>query len=722
MDQNKTINTECREFRILGLNCIDCAGKIEHAVSKLKWVKDVKVHFSTSLLNITTENCTKGMDCMEAEIEKKIAGMGFGIDKSRKAATTFNANKKKLFNGNFILTLTIASGLSILAGLVASSFGTIFIFKTVDIPIAFYLLTICTGGYYIGRRGVASILNMRLDINFLMCIAVVGAACIGEWLEGATVIFLFLLAQLLETYTLDKARNAIRSLMELSPKEALVKENGGERKVSVDSVKIGDVILVKPGERIPLDGKVVSGISTVNQSPVTGESISIEKSTGDEVYAGTINENGSIDIEVTHISKESTLAKIIHLIEDAQSRKAPFQNFVDNFARYYTPIVMLLAILVASVPPLVFHESFSAWFYRALVLLVISCPCALVISTPVSLIAGITNAAKNGILFKGGVYLEHIGNLKAVAFDKTGTLTKGTPVVTDIIALNRQTEDDILRIAASIETRSEHSIANALLKKAKEKNITLIKSSAFQAITGKGAVMEIDNTKHYIGNVKLFRELDFPLSNVDDKLSDLQNEGKTTLLIGADNTVFGIIAVADEVRNESAQTISELNNKGINKIVMLTGDYKKTAEAISGKLNIGEVLSELSPEDKVDAIKSLINKHGRTCMVGDGINDAPALTAATVGIAMGKSGADIALESADVTIMSDDLSKLPIAIELGRQTMRVIKQNICIAILLKVIFLALTVPGITTLWMAVGADMGASLIVIMNSLRLLRNG
>ncbi|MGR3320111.1 MAG: heavy metal translocating P-type ATPase [Candidatus Anammoxibacter sp.] len=725
MEQNKTINSELREFYefpISGLNCVDCAWKIEHAVSKLKWVKDAKVYFSTSLLKITTKDGTKDMHCMEEEIEKEITGMGFGIDKGRMAAITFNTNKKKLVKWSSLFVLTAASGLSILAGLIASTFGSFVIFKTIDIPIAFYLLTIGTGGYYIGRRGLSSILNLRLDINFLMCIAVVGAACIGEWLEGATVIFLFLVAQLLETYTLDKARNAIRSLMELSPKEALVKDKDGERKAPVDTVKIGDIILVRPGERIPLDGKVVDGTSTVNQSSITGESISIEKSTGDEVYAGTINENGALDIKVTHISNESTLAKIIHLIEDAQSQKAPFQSFVDNFAKYYTPIVMLLAVLVASIPPFIFHESFSAWFYRALVLLVISCPCALVISTPVSLIAGITNAARNGILFKGGVYLEHIGSLKAIAFDKTGTLTKGTPVVTDIITLSGQNEDDILRIAASIEARSEHSIANAILNEAKEKDITIIEGSNFQAITGKGAVMEIDNIKHYIGNVKLFNELDFSFSNVDDKLSDLQNEGKTTLLIGADKTVFGIIAVADEVRKECRQTITELYDKGINKIVMLTGDYKNTARAISVTLKIDEFLSELSPEDKVNAIKSLIKEHGKTGMVGDGINDAPALTAATVGIAMGKTGTDIALESADVTIMGDDLSRLPIAIELGRQTMRVIKQNIGISIMLKAVFLALIVPGITTLWMAVGADMGASLIVIMNGLRLLRNG
>lgn len=785
MTQMENINPRFREFHISGLNCMDCAWKIENAVSKLKWVKEAKVNFSTSKLKIiTNDDMNNGAD-IEKEIEKEITRIGFGLEMGKSVSITFKTDKiisgqnagkirKKIlslegvrtldiFESNIIkirynpelihaarikgeLTefganecqlnywqakrpfvrekllfgLTISSCLFILAGLAVSSFSSGFIFGTINISIPFYLMAILTGGYYIGRRGLLAVLNLRPDINFLMCVAVIGAACIGEWLEGATVIFLFLLAQLLETYTLDKARNAVRSLMKISPKEALVKGSSGGKKTPVDKVAVGDIILVRPGERIPLDGTVISGCSAVNQSPITGESISIEKSPGDEVYAGTINENGSLDIKVTHLSKESTLARIIHLIEDAQSQKAPFQSFVDNFARYYTPIVILLAFLVALIPPFILHESFIVWFYRALVLLVISCPCALVISTPVSLISGITNAARNGILFKGGIYLEHIGNINVIAFDKTGTLTNGKPVVTDIIPVNSNNEDDVLRLAASIETRSEHSIASAILKNAADKDIALIEGSNFHSFTGKGAVMEINNIKHYIGNVKFFNELGFSLSNIEDTLSELQKNGKTTLILGRDKTALGIIAVADEVRRMCSQTIDELYKKGIKKIVMLTGDYKNTARAISERLNIDEFLSELSPEGKVNAVKSLIEKYGETGMVGDGINDAPALTAATVGVAMGKSGADIALESSDVTIMGDDLSRLPFAIELGRQTIRVIKQNIGISILIKAIFLFLAVPGLTTLWMAVGADMGASLIVIINGLSLLR--
>lgn len=714
MPQSKKDNQKYHEYQISGLSCMDCAWEIEMAVSKLKCVRDAKVNFTRSLLRVLVKNGEKDVDCIEEEIERVITKIGFGLDKGKKENGTFKIIKEKS-----LFFLTIISGIFIVAGLVVSSFNTPYNIGKKELSILFYLITIVIGGYYIGKRGIFAIFNFRLDINFLMCIAVIGAAYIGEWLEGATVIFLFLLAQLLETHTLDKARNAIKALMEISPREALVIYDSGEKKVSVDEVKVDDIILIRPGERIPLDGNVVKGVSTVNQSPITGESISVEKSTGEEVYAGTINENGTLDIKVTHLSKDSTLAKIIHLIEESQSQKAPFQSFVDNFAKYYTPIIILIALLVAIIPPSVFHEPFASWLYRALVLLVISCPCALVISTPVSLISGITSAARNGVLFKGGIYLEYIGEINTIAFDKTGTLTVGNPIVTDVIPVNMKDKDNILKLAASIEARSEHSIANAILKVAKQKKIALVEGTNFFSYTGKGAVMEIDDVKYYVGNLKFFYEQDFSDSNIDGILSDLQDEGKTAILLGSDKIVLGIIAVADEIRKCSKQTIEELYSKGIKKIIMLTGDYENTARTICEKLDINKYMSELSPEGKVNAVKSLIKEYGKIGMVGDGINDAPALAAATVGVAMGKTGTDITLESADVMIMGDDLSKLPFAITLGRQTTMVIKQNIAISIIIKFIFLMLVMPGFTTLWMAVGADMGASLIVIINGLRLL---
>ena len=715
MQQSKKRNREYLEYKISGLNCMDCAWKIEMAVSKLKWVGDAKVNFPRSLLRVLVKEGENDVGRIEKEIEREIGKIGFGLEKGGNEDGTFELVKKKS-----LFLLTITSGILIIAGLVISLSNTPYSIDKKGLSVIFYLTTIIIGGYYIGKRGILAIFSFRLDINILMCLAVIGAAYIGEWLEGATVIFLFLLAQLLETYTLDKARNAIKALMEISPREALVRYDSGEKKVSVNDVKVGDVILIKPGERIPLDGNVVNGKSTVNQSPITGESISIEKSFGDEIYAGTINENGALDVKVTHLSKDSTLSKIIHLIEEAQSQKAPFQSFVDNFAKYYTPIIIVIAFLVATIPPLIFYEPLESWLYRALVLLVISCPCALVISTPVSLISGITSAARNGVLFKGGIYLEYIGEINTIAFDKTGTLTVGNPIVTDIIPVKMNDEDDILKLAASIEARSEHSIANAILKMAKQKKIALFEGANFRSFTGKGAVMEIDDEKYYVGNLKFFYEQGFSVLGIDGILENLQESGKTSLLLGRDQTVLGIIAVADEIRKCSKQTIDELYNKGIEKIIMLTGDYKTTAKTICKQLNINKYMSELSPEGKVGAVKTLIKEYGKIGMVGDGINDAPALAEATVGVAMGKTGTDITLESADVMIMGDDLTKLPFAITLGRKTTMIIKQNIAMSIIIKFIFLILVIPGFTTLWMAVGADMGASLIVIINGLRLLR--
>lgn len=816
MDQSKGMGIH--EFRISGLNCIDCAAKIEDAITRIEGVKDAKVNFATSLLRVAHEGgttCTESC-LMEKEIEKEIRRIGFGLEKGgietvtlrtrhiiseleiskikrtilslkgskkldvlgsniikieynprilqpaeiKRALKEIRVNvtdvkegitKRPLLRGEANLIMVIVSGLFIGGGIGLSFFGRSFKGLTPDFGLIYglkdassilYLMAMISSGYYVARRGLLAVKDRHLDINFLMCIAVIGAACIGEWLEGATVIFLFSLAQLLEAYTLDKSRNAIRALMEISPKEALVKRPYGEERIMVDDVKVGDIIIVRPGERISLDGKVVKGYSTINQSPITGESIPIEKVEGDEVYAGTINGEGSLEVEVIHLSRDSTLAGIIHLIEDAQAQKAPFQNFVDRFARYYTPAVIFLAIFVALIPPLFFHSAFIPWFYRSLVLLVISCPCALVISTPVSLISGITCAAKRGILFKGGAYLEQLGGLNVIAFDKTGTLTYGSLEVTDIIPINIKDGDELLALAASIEARSEHSLAGAILMKAREKGLNIIEGDNFQSFPSKGAVMEIKGLRYYIGNAKFIKEIGFSIPepdsittsltggsnlnslthNIEKILMELQDEGKTTLLLARDKCILGIIAVADKLKETSTQTIKELYNEGIKKIVVISGDHVRTTMAICRKLDIDEFIPELSPEGKVMAIKRLIRDHGKTGMVGDGINDAPALSTATVGMAMGSTGIDITLESADITIMGDDLSKLPIAIRLSKRTIRVIKQNIFLSIFIKGIFLLLALPGLATLWMAVGADMGASLLVIINGLRLLRIG
>ncbi len=783
----KNTDKETRKFYLSGLSCMDCAAKIEGVVSKLSWVKDARVNFSTSLLKVTINAGDRDEANMEAEIEDEVSKVGFGLDKRGHEAVSFKTtgdiaepaagrirkallaiggvkrvdffqpngvkieydpaqaqpadlkkaleangagvseaecsfSKKTVKKSKALLTLTIITGLFIVVGLGFALFHHLIIYKTLTVSTLLFIIASAIGVYYIGRSGLASVRNLRLDINFLMCVAVIGAAVIGEYLEGATVVFLFMLAQLLETYTMDKARNAIHALVKMSPETALVKDGKNEKLVPVDNVEVGAVIVIKPGEMIPLDGKVLKGCSAVNLAAITGESIPVEKSEGDDVYAGAVNEEGALEVEVTRLSKESTLAGIIHLIEDAQAQKAPFQSFVDKFAKYYTPSVIVCAILVAIVPPIVIGAQFTEWFYRALVLLVISCPCALVISTPVSLISGITAGARKGILFKGGVYLERIGGLRSMAIDKTGTLTKGEPRVADVAPLNGPAVDDVLRIAASVESRSEHSIADAITAKAKEKGLELIEGDKFQSVPGKGAIMELDNVKYCVGSVRFMTELGYCEPASDAVLKGFYDKGMTAILVADDKAVIGIIAVADEIRKTSRQTIKELYNKGVKKIVMLTGDHECAAKAVSRELDMLDFRSDLPPLDKVEAVKALIRDYGSCGMIGDGINDAPALAAATVGVAMGSNATDIAVESSDVTIMGDDLRKLPFAVDLGKRTIRIIKQNIMTALLLKGVFLALTAPGYTTLWMAVGADMGASLIVICNGLRLLRAG
>lgn len=615
------------------------------------------------------------------------------------------------------LILTGLSGLFVASGLILSLKGFP---GSVTIPL--YVGAMLTGGPRIALKGLRAARALDLDMNFLMTIAVIGAAAIGEWGEGAMVIFLFSLAQLLESHSLDRARNALQSLINLSPREALVKRDGKEVVLPIEDVRLGDTVVVRPSERIPLDGIVTEGYSHVNQAPITGESIPVGKYRGQEVFAGTINKEGALEFRVTHIAKDTTLARIIHMVEECQSQRAPFQSFVDKFARVYTPVVIVLAFLVATIPPLLMNTAFVPWIYKGLVMLVISCPCALVIATPVSLLSGITCAARNGVLIKGGVHLEEAGRVEVIAFDKTGTLTRGTPEVIDILPMNTLTHDELLSIAASIESRSEHHLGGAILQRAREDGISLQEATNFQTKPGKGATSEINGKKYYIGNTKLFGELGISLSGVEASLSGLQAQGKTAMLVGGDDGLLGIITVADEVRQSGIDALPALKQNGVKKILMLTGDSEGTARAIARKLEVDEYFAELSPEDKVAVVRDCIKKYGKTAMVGDGVNDAPAMAAATLGIAMGTAGTDTALETADIALMSDDLTKLPFALELSHRTLRIIKENIAFALLVKAVFLGLVAPGWTTLWIAVGADMGASLLVIFNGLRLLKYG
>jgi Cd2+/Zn2+-exporting ATPase len=611
--------------------------------------------------------------------------------------------------------LTTASGLFTLVGLFLAFKG----FPR-EITIPLYLAAMLTGGLRIMYKGLLAVKGLSLDMNTLMSVAVIGAAAIGEWGEAATVIALFSLAQLLEAYSLDRARNTLKLLMNLTPQEAMIKKGKEEVLLPVNEVQVGDVIIVRPSEKIPMDGVVVEGYSTVNQAAITGESIPVEKYVGCEVFAGTINKEGVLEVKVNHLAKDTTLSRIIHLVEECQAQKAPYQSFVDRFSRIYTPIVIGIAFLVALLPWALLGADFIPWLYMGLVFLVISCPCALVIATPVSLLSGITCAAQHGVLIKGGVHLEEAGQLKAIAFDKTGTLTRGIPEVIDIMPIDTLPHDELLRTAASVEARSEHHLAGAILRRAKKEGLELLEASDYKAIPGKGATAKINGKTHYIGNLKFFRELGISTEKAERLLSMLQSQGKTVMLVGSEDRLLGTITVADEVRPVSKPTLAALRERGIKKIVMLTGDNQGTAQAIARRLEVEEYMAELSPEDKVEAVRHLTQNYGKAAMVGDGINDAPALAAATIGIAMGTAGTDTALETADIALMADDLTKIPFALGLSRQTLRVIKQNIVFALGVKAVFIGLATMGLATLWMAVGADMGASLLVIFNGLRPLR--
>ena len=553
-----------------------------------------------------------------------------------------------------------------------------------------------------------------------MLIAVAGAMLLGEWSEAASVVFLFGVARALEARTLEKARTAVRAVMDLAPADALVRDEAGERRIAVDLVTPGAIIVVKPGEKLPLDGEVLAGASSVNQAPVTGESLPVDKGPGDEVFAGSINGRGALDVRVTRHRRDSTLARIIHLVEQAQAQRAPSQTFVERFARVYTPAVIVLAVAVAVVPPLFGDGAWETWIYRALVLLVVSCPCALVISTPVSIVAALAGAARKGVLIKGGAHLERAGRVRCVAFDKTGTLTRGTPAVVDVVALNGMSEHAIVALAASVEQRSEHPIACAIVQYAEASHISVPPGVDVASLAGRGAEGRVDGARVVLGNHRLFEERHLCSPAIHRQLDAISAQGRTPVLVARDGEAVGIIAVADRTREESRDTLDLLRQQGIESVVMLTGDSHETARAIAAELGIDEVRAELMPEDKVAAINDLRRRFGSVAMVGDGVNDAPALASADVGIVMGVAGSDAALETADVALMADELLKIPYALRLSRAAVRNIKANLAISLVLKAGFVVAAVAGVATLGMAILADTGATVIVIANALRLLR--
>lgn len=584
--------------------------------------------------------------------------------------------------------------------------------------IALALLSIASGGWPTLKKGWIALKSFTLNINFLMTLAVLGAVAIGQWPEAAMVIFLFAIAELIEGMSLNRARNAVQSLMQLAPEVASVSDgHGGWKELPVAEVAVGALLRVKPGERIALDGKVEHGASAVDQAPITGESMPVEKRTGDIVYAGTINQQGVLDVIVTSNSGNSTLARIVRVIEETQGQQAPTQRFVDQFARYYTPVVVLCALLVAVLPPLLAGAPLLDWVYKALVMLVIACPCALVISTPVTVVSGLTAAARRGILIKGGQFLETGHRLRAIALDKTGTLTMGQPAVTEVVALGAGQEAVLLR-AASLDANSAHPLAAAIVR-AGPPAAQHLPVSQFSALHGLGVQGELDGQMHYLGNARLMQQLQLLTPELQAVLARCEQQGQTAMVLATGAAALGVIAVADSVRPSAAAAIASLQQLGVVS-VMLTGDNRLTAERIGQQVGVSQVRAELLPEDKLAEIKALQQQFGVVAMLGDGVNDAPALAQADIGFAMGAAGSDTAIETADVALMDDDLEKMPAFIVLSRRTRAILLQNISFAIGIKVVFFALALGGLATLWMAVFADVGASLLVVANGLRLLR--
>ncbi|MGE7964942.1 heavy metal translocating P-type ATPase [Pseudomonas sp. NPDC089918] len=582
------------------------------------------------------------------------------------------------------------------------------------------LISILSGGLSTYKKGWIALKNLNLNINALMSIAVTGAILIGQWPEAAMVMFLFTVAELIEARSLDRARNAIGGLMQMTPEQATVQQADGSWVAQpVKNIELGARVRVRPGERIGLDGEVLSGSSTIDQAPITGESLPVEKAIGDKVFAGTINQSGSLEYTVTAAANNSTLARIIHAVEQAQGARAPTQRFVDSFSKIYTPAVFILALAVAVIPPLFMDALWFDWIYRALVLLVVACPCALVISTPVTIVSGLAAAARKGILVKGGVYLEHGHKLDYLALDKTGTLTHGKPVQTDYLSLDPIADEIAPAIAAALAGRSDHPVSLAIANAAADKHPVPLIVDNFEALAGRGVRGELNGELYHLGNHRLVEELGLCSPALEEQLFALEKQGKSVVLLLNKSGPLALFAVADTVKASSREAIQQLHELGI-KTLMLTGDNVHTAQAIAAHVGIDQAQGDLLPTDKLQAIETLYAQGHRVGMVGDGINDAPALARAEIGFAMAAAGTDTAIETADVALMDDDLRKIPAFIRLSRQTSNILKQNIALALVIKAIFLGVTFAGLATMWMAVFADMGVSLLVVFNGLRLLR--
>lgn len=701
---NVKLDEKTTHLYISGLDCADCAAVLARRIASMPGVTCADINFGAAKMTVRHKGSI-------FEVIREIENSGYSATEENGYKSL--AQLERAWWKNPKTVLTILSGVFLISAAIAEHYQA-----NIKIIVSLYAIASFTGAYYAAKSGFYSLRSLALDMNFLMTTAIIGAMAIGEWSEAGTVAFLFSLGNTLQTYTMDKTRRSIRSLMDLSPPDALVMRNGNAQRIQVDSIIPGDIMIVKPGERIAMDGKIISGSSSVNQAAITGESVPVLKNSGDTVYAGTVNELGALEVEVTRLSTDSTLSRIMHLVEDAQASKAPSQQFVDIFSKYYTPAVILAAATVIIIPWLFFDQPFEPWLYKGLVLLVISCPCALVISTPVSIISAIGNASRIGILIKGGAYLEQVGAIRSLAFDKTGTLTKGYPEITDILPLGGKSESEVLSLAASIEALSEHPLAKAVINRAD--GLKKMKANNFQALAGSGAKADIEGTTIFIGSIRLFHDMGHITDDIYRAAREFEIQGKSVIILGSSEKIFGIMAAADRLRENSKDAVDKLRKAGIKHISMLTGDNSKIAQSIADELGLDSNFSELLPENKAEIINRMKAEHGDVIMVGDGINDAPALASASTGIAIGSTGSDMALETADIVLMTGDIGKLAYLVRLSRKTLSIIKQNVFFSVIIKLVFLVMTFTGTANLWLAVAADTGASLVVTMNGMRLMR--
>ncbi|KZK88180.1 putative cadmium-transporting ATPase [Pseudovibrio sp. Ad13] len=715
-----------RSFRVEGLCCAEEMGILRRVVGPV--VGDPE-YLAFDVLNGKMIVSPVARDVADEKIIKAVdtTGMKAALFIEQEAADARAKQHRRLG------TFTVASGLFWAIALVVqavlffsstNSTDVFSVFQSVPSgPVeVLYMLAIVAGLRLVAPKGWYALKTLRPDMNLLMLVAVAGAIGIGEWFEGATVAFLFSLSLYLESWSVGRARKAVAALMDIAPTVVrLLKPNGSEEDVPANSVKPGATFVVRGGDRIPLDGVVRKGVGSVDQAPITGESVPVMKEAGDDVYAGTINGEGSFEVEATKGADDTMLARIIRMVSEAQARRAAAEQWVEKFARVYTPAVMVLAILLATIPPLLFGAAWMDWFYRALVLLVIACPCALVISTPVSIVAGLTSAARNGVLIKGGVFLELPARLKALAFDKTGTITNGLPTVTDVYPLSGHSVEELLTRAASLEARSSHPLAEAILTRAKEDGVEYQAAENVELLPGRGLSGQRNGKSYWLGSRRFLNEKDFEIGEADAKARELEAEGKTVVAVGTDAHVCGLIALADTVRDTAEELVSQLHKAGVVKLVMLTGDNKATAERVASSVGIDEVRAELLPEDKVAAVEQLSHEYETVAMIGDGVNDAPAMARASFGIAMGAIGSDAAIETADIALMKDDLSRLPWLIHHSKRTLQIIHQNIAFAFIVKGILVVLTAMGFASLWAAILGDVGATLIVVTNALRLLKD-